>query len=619
MKKNIITIVLCMSVFIMCATDSAQAALTLPATNLKMGSSGASVTLLQNYLIQSGYSIPSIQAGTVSAGYFGKETNAAVKKFQGDHGVPTTGLVGPLTRASLAASTMAASPVVVPAGAPSIPAPQLSTITTLGVSGALALTLQSTPSNGTSLSKGKEADVATYKVQAGASDMRLTSIAFDINNRLWLYANSFTILDGSNVVGQVSNLNASHFTELIVGSNYRLTVPMNLVIGKASTKLLTVRVAMLPTSDRTSATLAITRVETRAVDGTSVVDTENLSSSRNFTYTGSNNGQVVMTANAMTPPNMTVPISTSATTDNVVLGVADFRSESKDSVLRSMTIYMNANFDLSSTAITTLLSDVKIQSGTLIYSADTIGGLADFVPGYGVPVTFTDMDIPLVKDTPVPIAIMIKVNVDTNNTLDGMSASSTLIAYGTEGGTDNNPVVEDASHNTVAINTAPLATSDITFTAKNASVDYTAPLVAKLGEAVKTGLATNLYPVTFGFSVTAGDSTLYLSADPNQALTTTSTGLPNNAAASLPLAGMIVNPSNLAGDTNVTSTSGFYVIPAGSTRSFSYSGSVNNTGGTPGMKSFRIDAIKYGTTSAALTANTLVYYNYAALKVNPSF
>lgn len=63
--------------------------------NLSWGSTGAPVSSLQTTLNTLGY-----WCGTVD-GIFGAKTYAAVVRFQQDHGVPATGLVGPLTRAAL--------------------------------------------------------------------------------------------------------------------------------------------------------------------------------------------------------------------------------------------------------------------------------------------------------------------------------------------------------------------------------------------------------------------------------------------------------------------------------------------------------------------------------------
>ncbi|MEN6389236.1 MAG: peptidoglycan-binding protein [Syntrophomonas sp.] len=74
------------------------------APNLSWGSSGESVTALQQELNSRGY-----WCGTAD-GIFGSLTYSAVVKFQKDNGLPNTGLVGPLTRQALGWSESPTNP-----------------------------------------------------------------------------------------------------------------------------------------------------------------------------------------------------------------------------------------------------------------------------------------------------------------------------------------------------------------------------------------------------------------------------------------------------------------------------------------------------------------------------
>ena len=67
--------------------------------------SGSDVYQLQSYLLSIGYNIPSISSGKYAKGQvYDEDTIIAVKKYQTSKGIPSTGFVGPLTRASLNAS-----------------------------------------------------------------------------------------------------------------------------------------------------------------------------------------------------------------------------------------------------------------------------------------------------------------------------------------------------------------------------------------------------------------------------------------------------------------------------------------------------------------------------------
>jgi cell wall-associated NlpC family hydrolase len=85
------------------AAALALTALAVPAgagassLNLSRGSSGTSVRQLQ------------IELGVTADGAFGPQTEAAVRAFQRAHGLPVTGLVGPLTRAALGESSSASA------------------------------------------------------------------------------------------------------------------------------------------------------------------------------------------------------------------------------------------------------------------------------------------------------------------------------------------------------------------------------------------------------------------------------------------------------------------------------------------------------------------------------
>lgn len=67
------------------------------AKNLKLGTSGADVKSLQEFLGNQ----PGIYPEKLVTGYFGLLTERAIKKFQEKNGIKTTGIVGPLTRAKI--------------------------------------------------------------------------------------------------------------------------------------------------------------------------------------------------------------------------------------------------------------------------------------------------------------------------------------------------------------------------------------------------------------------------------------------------------------------------------------------------------------------------------------
>lgn len=581
--------------------------------NLTVGSTGADVVALQTWLGANGFTIPAIASGAAAKGYFGSQTKAAVIAYQTKVGLPPTGFVGPLTRGKLNAGgtvtttssngTSMTTTITCPVGYTCTPNPATTVtavttgatsttvavaapvgIATPGIPGTLAVSLWSTPSNGTTVYKGQAYDVASYKVQASASDMGLNSISLDFDSRIWLYAGTITIKDDmGKVVAQASNLNVNNFTELTVGSDYRITIPVTgYVIKAAATKYLTVNLGFLVTSDRSTGTVNITQFQTRAIDGTGVTDTETVSSSRNFSYQGSGSGQIVVTVDAASPLQSLATLSTSATTNLIPLAIYDIKSQAAPSTLQSLNLTVNTQ-----TGVTNLFSNIQIKIGSNTYSASTLGSTT----------SFTNLQIPLAADVYTPMTVYGSVGADTSNKFDGASASTTWTVNST------NIVAVDASYSNVTVNTGTFISSNITFSASSAALSG---LTASLGACSVNSNTTQACQVSYSFTLAAGNNSLYVSAVPGVALGTTTTGYINNGAsnASTTLTVVVTNPGTLSGD----SAGSYYVVPAGSSRQFTWTGSVQFDGTqTPRTRTFAITQVNYGTASNALTANNINY------------
>ncbi|HYI00066.1 peptidoglycan-binding protein [Hyalangium sp.] len=74
---------------------------SVPQNDLQRGNQGEEVRQLQSALVDLGY-MTQAQMDT-GPGTFGPQTEASLKRFQADHGVPSTGYYGPLTREALTA------------------------------------------------------------------------------------------------------------------------------------------------------------------------------------------------------------------------------------------------------------------------------------------------------------------------------------------------------------------------------------------------------------------------------------------------------------------------------------------------------------------------------------
>ncbi|MDE1940845.1 MAG: peptidoglycan-binding protein [Patescibacteria group bacterium] len=585
-------------------------------TNLTVGSTGPDVVALQQALMGMGYSIPALSSGAAQPGYFGSQTKTAVMKYQSEHSIPNTGFVGPLTRGSLNSGTSVAttpsSTFTCPVGYTCTANPGTVTtpgqtttpvvgttagISTPGVAGTLSVSLWSTPS-GVNVYKGQAYDIASYKLQAGASDMAVSNINLDFSDRLWLYANTITLKDDTGaVIGTLNNLNASNFVEITVGSDYRVSVPVsNLVVKATQTKYITVNVAFNAISDRSTATLYVSRFQVRAVDGTGVTDTETVgdgvaadTGSRSFVYNGSNIGQVYMTTDSAQPAAQLVQLSTSVQTQNVLLGIFDVKSANEPSTLQSLNLQIHTN-GKASAGVNELFNNIQIKVGNLTYSAATIctGGTTGSQAGCSAndtdassTVKFTNLQIPLAADVYTPVSVYVTLAPDTTGLLNGGAASTTLAGGGAAGGTTNNPSVVDATYNNLAVNAATITNNDQTFvdagvTVPNLSVTYGS-------KSCDTSITNCNQTFNVIYALQAGNNAIYVSTNASVALSTTTTG------------GLTYTQKNFVDDNTNGDTSTYFYIAPGQSKTFTetLTASGSSTGGT-----YKVSSLNYGTTSA---------------------
>ncbi len=577
--------------------------------NLTVGSTGADVSALQSALIAAGYSIPSIASGAAQPGYFGSQTKAAVVAYQTAKGLPSTGFVGPLTRGILngGAATVSMTPAAstgCPAGytctanVGTTPAPVAGTngtITTPNVAGTLAFSLWTTPS-GVTAYKGQSYDLAGYKIQAGASDMAVTSLTFDFDSRFWLYASGVTVKDETGkVIGTVSGLNASNFTELTVGSDYRISVPVSgLVVKSTQSKYLTLNATFLPVPQITSPSnsLNIIQAQVRSVDGTGVTDTETVNSSnagvRSFTYQGTSVGQITATIDPSSPTTGLVQVSTAAQTQNVVLGIYDLKSANQPGTLQNLAIAINGT-------TTVPFANVQIQVAGLTYSASTLtNNLA----------VFTNLSVPLAADTYVPVKIVATVVQDTNSFLDGTTITTTASSTGLS--------VIDSSYNAITVNSFSFSSAAQTFTSSGVTVSGLTTVLGGVSNSAQAG-ASSTQQVTFTYSLTAGNNPIYISSAYASAIGYVVTGQVGTSTQGL--AGLVSNVSIRDNDSTNDAAGYFYIAP-GQTKTITI---VNAIAGKPGSVTgtYSINKLYYGTgwngsnvtgvaaLSASAIANTL--------------
>jgi len=624
MKKVIISSVVALAFSLaLTVTVSAASSYTF-AKYLTVGSSGADVSALQSFLVSGGYL--TMPAG-VSMGYFGQLTKAAVIAYQTAVGiVPQSGFVGPLTIAKLNLGTNVA--MVPPASnnngipasftcPPTWSCPTLTntttppantntgtptTITTVGVPGTLTVAKGSFTGNGTVVNDGQAVDMASFDLQAGASDQQVSSLSFDFNVRPWLYVASFSVVNANTgaTIATVSGLTSANFTELTVGSDYRLSIPATLIV-KAGTKSTVVLHAQFATANRASTNIYVTRAEVRSVDGTNVTTTQNIGTgiapdgglNLYANYGGQNNSNLVVTIDLNSPNTGIIQTNTGTTqTQNVLLGIFDLKSQNINSTLQSLTV------GLSMTGIGSIgstFANVQLKTGSTLLTSGTIASPSASTSN----VTFTNFNLPLPMNTYVPVSVYVTVN----GGVTGIVASTSLVANAT------NIAGIDANSNPLTVgSTGTLPSSNQTFILSGVSLSNLAWTISP----TVTGGNYNRYPgqtsFTGSFTVTAGSNPVFINTNAATALAlATSTG-----AGSISTTITNFTPSNGVQSYDTVGTA-FQITP-GSSRTFTINGSlVNNAASTTPAALVGVGAtqVNFGTTAGA--TNLPINFNLQGL------
>ena len=573
------------------------------ASDLKLGSTGSDVVALQTTLISGGFHIPFIESGSVIKGRFGSQTKKAVQQYQSAHSISATGFVGPITRKALnsnslsEASTMfvaTSTPVAMSTSVTSSTTTSLSTTTppvvippavmsTPGAVGTLAVSLWSTPS-GIVAYKGQSYDVAAYKVQASASDMSIQNLTLDFDVRLWLYASAITVKDDSGaVIGSVTNLNAGNFSELTVGSQYRVSVPVSGYVVKAvQTKYLTVNITFLPTSDRTTGTVTVKQAQIRSVDGTGVTDTETAATARTFTYQGSGAAQLVATLSPANPPIGFIEISSSAPSDGAVLGIYSLKSQNQGATLRALKVNLgiwgNGNPD---STIPKMLNSIALKVGDTVVANGSLGTINGVAGDYqDTVVTFSNFSAELPADKYIDLSIVARIAQDTGHRFEGMYATTTLDLT-----VPANIDVEDASFVHIVPNSIALAGNSQQLT--ESLVSAAGMPTVTYGQLGTTQTGTTTQQFVFTVPLVAGKNAIYISKDVYTSIGTSSTPT-----------GFTISSVNFTDSDNSGDGASYFYLAPGQAKTFTATYQATAAFGSSGA--FQVTGLTYGTDTTAV-------------------
>ncbi len=415
--------------------------------SLTVGSSGADVTCLQNYLISAGFSIP---AG--ATGYFGSQTQAAVAAWQAANGVsPAVGFFGPISRARYAdvagsssgSGSSGSGSGNCPAGFVEVPlqpagfrCEQETTggstgITTPGVEGTLTVSSSNAGLISTLYEGDTMAPILGMKIEAKNSDIAVQRVKLDLGTNTEIYNKiyrRFHVTDGSNVLTSF-DLNSSNVVK--EGSTYYVTITgFNLLVPVGNSRTLVIKAdthGTFDSSDVTNINADSARGRVRlANDGVRGVDGAGIN--QYSPSTGSDVSRTVTLSKALSD-SATLKVSLNANSAKKAEVVAS--DGSNDDELDKMTLF---SFDVKAEKDDITITDLPVgvvkggagaatAQTAYLYDGNTEIDSASVTSSVA---TFSDIDFVIPKDSTKTLTVKIDVrNADaTPATFHGTVSTS---------------------------------------------------------------------------------------------------------------------------------------------------------------------------------------------------
>ena len=575
------------------STASASCSIT---TTLRVGSTGAEVQCLQALV------------GATADGKFGPMTKVKVQAWQSANGLVADGVFGAKSRAvSLGSVAVSTGGALCPNGM-TLASNCTTGGTTINASGegSVTVTYDAVPADNLAINRGENKAAMAIKVKATGSDMKVTRVWLDINTRIWLSADTVTLLDGSAVIATLP-LSPSTVEEVTVGSAWRMHFDgLNVVVPVNTTKVLTFKVNR-PAATSANASVNIAATSTiRTIDGAGITDTTTLTARIwNFADANGSTGTLTNTLAASSP--LAQSVSGLSTTSGTLTAVKllDFNLKATDGDVKVSDITGFVTQTSSSTCtIVQCVSTVELRDGATVL--DSVAPTA-LTGAY----TFDEQDINVVDGITKTLSIWVKVN---------HVASSYVVA----------------GDGITALVTSVTGTSGPAFAAANATPDVTgytqylyqyAPLFALVNTAGYPTSATQVdesnsttvtktgsYKLSFSVTAPAG-SDIYVDM-PSTIQVQNYAASPSIAGTSKSVAtnygGTLTTSYEVSGTASTGATSGYDKVIAGQTRYFTISGYIPR-GTATGDTGIRVAAIKWNA-SDSTSGTTTQTWGIADLK-----
>jgi len=544
--------------------------------NLTVGSTGADVTALQQILIDGGYL--DIASPTT---YFGSMTKAALVKYQRENAISATGYFGPITRAfvnSSAVTTTTGGTTTTTTGG---------TTAADGTDGSITAADAAYVSSGATFKKGDTQNIYDVRLSATGGKVAVTRLDVKFSERPWLTLSKLVLKDtNGTVIAEKTLSSAADATEVTSGSDYRVRFEnFNYVVTPGTDATLVISATSMAASDKITTqtvTVSIPASAIRTVNGKGYTESIGTITAKTFVFSSTGSVADLNTSISPNSPAKKYVTTSTAVTPDVVLGVYRLKAVNNSAEVASLMILVKSS---TGVATSTLLSNLRlVDSDGTVYGASSLNAAT----------TFTNMKIKLAKDTWTDLTL--KADIAASQSL---SASTTLVASSVAG--------MDTNYNTLTLTNASNVTADdVVFSTGN--LELIGPS-AVLGSDVSSFMCNasstcvSAKNVTYTFTLKNNSNiNLYASSTLAQLVATSSTGSFGGATiSSSTMQSLSVSPSTVSGDD--TTTIKHYVIPAGSSRTFTLTGLIGRQAGTASAYSeLKITGINFGGTTIAISA-----------------
>ena len=410
---------------------------------------------------------------TPQTGYFGTITKAAVMAYQSNHSLTADGVVGPMTRATLATQTIVTpgTPDLCPNGmtlanncttAPNT-VPNTGALCPNGYlvanncaagttpvnpngEGSATLDYEAIPASGVSIYTGRNNQAGvTFKIKATGSNMTVNRLWLDIDKRIWLDATTAYLKDGSTILATLP-LNSTTVSEITTGSKWQLQFNgLNVTVPIGITNDLTVSFDR-PTVTQNNDTVTIATSSTiRATDMAGFSNTYDLVSAGTRTMSFSNatatTGTLTSSLNVSSPAIQSVSGLSSTTGVLTAVKLMDFDLKGQNSPVTITTLY--GTVSASAGTVGNMVASVELRDGLTVLSSQT--------PVAGV-VTFSSLNVVVPQDGTKALSIWAQMNPITGTPGAGVTTKAEGIKFTLT--PLSHTVAYDGSYNTVTDSTA---------------------------------------------------------------------------------------------------------------------------------------------------------------------